>query len=157
MLILCPTIWWFYHPSKISVGCRQVKVEHSEPNLCDQWKMKQTFKIMLVYKSSFSVKFCHLDLFTVHNLMVLSSEADINCFPSGVKAIDLTAAVWPFQNVLSPVILGIQIANEPSWEHEAIKFPAGEKETSLTPDEWPANLLREGFEWWVWRLWFSWT
>jgi hypothetical protein len=37
-------------------------------------------------------------------------------------------------------MLGIQIATVPSKQEEAIKFPDGEKETSLTPALWPENL-----------------
>ena len=87
-----------------------------------------------------SLKGFYFDLTTVHILIVLSSEADKICFPSGVKATERAAPVWPFQNVLSPVMLGIQIATVPSKQEEAIKFPDGENETSLTPALWPENL-----------------
>lgn len=89
--------------------------------------------------------FAYLDLFTAHNFIVLSSEAERICLPSGVNATDRTAAWWPFQNVLSPVILGIQTANEPSLLHDAMRFPVGEKDTSFSPEVCPVNLYFKNF------------
>lgn len=104
------------------------------------------------------IQLTYLDLFTAHNLTVLSSEAERICLPSGVKATDRTAAWCPFQKVLSPVMLGIQTANEPSWLQEAIRFPAGEKHTSFTPDTCPVNLERieRSWQWQRLTVGFSW-
>lgn len=83
-----------------------------------------------------------MDLATVHILMVLSSEAESRCLPSAVKVMERAAAVWPLQKVLSPVMDGIHTATVPSRQLDAIKLPAGEKHTSVTPALCPENLRK---------------
>jgi hypothetical protein len=75
-----------------------------------------------------------------HSLIVLSSETDASCLPSGEKVTAFTEYEWPSSVCnIAPVTASHSLIVLSS-EADANCLPSGEKATAFTESEWPSSV-----------------